>query len=71
MQFMRNITNKAILICLIIVNVSFANLTNFTKDLANSSSYDLGDLQIKFVDNAIMLGANNEYFKGNFTFNTF
>ncbi|WP_229933674.1 colicin E3/pyocin S6 family cytotoxin [Campylobacter majalis] len=63
---MRNITNKAILICLIIVNVSFANLTNFTKDLANSNGYDLGDLKIKFIDDANAIGANSENFKGNF-----
>ena len=41
-------------------------LAEFTKDLAKSNGYDLGDIQVKFINDANVIGANNEKFRGNY-----
>jgi len=41
-------------------------LAEFTKDLAKSNGYDLGDIQVKFINDTNAIGANNEKFRGNY-----
>ncbi|MGH1601161.1 colicin E3/pyocin S6 family cytotoxin [Campylobacter majalis] len=52
------------------INEKESHLIEFTKTLANSNGYDLGDLKIKFIDDTDAIGANSENFKGNFNAQT-
>ncbi|MBQ3674309.1 MAG: hypothetical protein II923_01750, partial [Campylobacter sp.] len=45
-------------------------LAKFTQDLAKSNGYDLGNLQIQFINDTNTLGADNQAFKGNYNANT-